>query len=150
MLSRRATILILVVCLIPAGILPCHSDLGWIDPVTGSMKYQTRIFLVPVWTSIESSDIEKWVVSREGKCSHDWQILYNTSTTLLGRRSRGCGRGPEIYPLHAGLGGLNTGFVHNATDREIAEFVRIMRTGTAAEKEEAAEAACNKALGLAR
>jgi hypothetical protein len=150
MLSRRATILILVVGLIPAGILPCHSDLGWIDPVTGSMKYQTRIYLVPVWTSIESSDIEKWIVRREGKCSHDWQILYNTSTTLFGGRSRGCSSGPEIYPLHAGVGGLNASFVHNATDQEIAEFVRIMRTGTAAEKEQAAEAACNKTLGLAR
>jgi hypothetical protein len=144
MLRGWLRILMLVVCLIPAALLPYHSDLGWIDPVTGSMKRQTRIFLVPVWTSVESSDLEKWIIGREGTYSNDWQFLHNTSTTLLHGRCHGCAHAPEIYHLHAG--GMNSNFVRNASDAEIGEFVRIMRTGTSVEKEQAVQAACEKAL----
>lgn len=58
---------------------------------------------------------------------------------------RGCGRTPEIYSLH--MGKLDARFVEVAADSEIAEFVRVMRTGTADEKRQAVEAACDKAIG---
>ncbi len=133
--TRWLKVLVLGTCLLLLGLLPYQSDLGWIDPVTGSMKSQTRIFLVPVSTVVELSAIEEWIVRCEGRHSRRWQFLHDTSSALLYGCAHGCGRAPEIYPLHAGES--NEAFVRKSSDEEIAEFVCVMRSGTSIEKERA-------------
>ena len=76
-MSRHSlTILVLVSGLFLAGILPYRSDLGWIDPVTGSMKYQTQCFLVPVSTIVEQSAVvENWMFDPARKLNEISPIL---------------------------------------------------------------------------
>lgn len=140
-MSRRSLMLLISGAAVAlAGLVPYRSDLGWIDPVTGSMKVQERCFLIPVATVVQTSAIERWILRHEGRYSNTWRFLHDTSSSLIGGRCRACSVGPEIYPLHAGA--LNEYFVSRSSDAEIAEFVRIMREGTIAEKERAVDLAC--------
>jgi hypothetical protein len=145
-MSRRwLTILVLVPGLLLAGTLPYHSELGLIDPVTGSMKYQTQCFLVPVSTVVEQSAVERWIIRHEGGYTNSWRFLHDTSSAIVYGRAYACSLSPDIYLLHAGK--LNDDFVRRASDAEIAEFVRNMRAGTAAERKQAVESARDKVLG---
>src|SRR5438477_1272137 len=103
------------------------------------MKYQTQCFLVPVSTVVEQSAVERWIIRHEGGYTNYWRYLHNTSSAVMYGRAFACGHAPEIYPLHAGR--LNDDFVRRASDGEIAEFVVVMRAGTAVERERAVEAA---------
>jgi hypothetical protein len=145
MSSRWLKILALASGLVLAGILPYRSELGWIDPVTGSMKSQTRCFLVPTSTVVRTSALERWIIRHEGTYTSHWRFLHDTSSSVIYGRAHACGLGPEIYPLRAG--GLDDDFVRHASDARIAEFVRIMRAGTPAARERVVESACQEALG---
>jgi hypothetical protein len=123
---------------------PRH-ELGWIDPITGSMKSQTQWFGFTTSTLIEQSAVEKWIIHHEGHYTNNWSFLHDTAMTPSGRPTgHSCGRLTEIYFLHAGS--ANDHFVLNASDEEIGTFVQVMRTGTSLEKEKAALAAAEKAL----
>lgn len=113
-------------------------DLGWIDPVTGSMKSQTRWFGFATSSLINKSALEEWVIRHEGGHENQWSPLYNTSKTAFGRPfCFECNLSPPIHALHAGA--LNDEFVRNSTDRELSQFLEIMRNGTAEEQRRAVE-----------
>lgn len=131
--------------LIVVGVLPYRIDQGWMDPITGSMKRQTRFCLIPVWTTTTTSAIENWIIHHEGQYTPHWRFFYETSSALL-YHANGCSLAPEIYPLRAGGLGLDDDYIQSASDEDIAEFVRIMRFGTAAEKEQAVQSACDRAF----
>jgi hypothetical protein len=104
-----------------------------------------KFFLVPISTVVEQPALERWIIRHEGGYSHNWRFLYDTSCAVLLGRVFGCGRAPEIYSLRAGT--WNDDFVRRDTDTEVADLVHIMRTGTAAEKEQAVRSAVDQALG---
>lgn len=145
-MSRRwLTISILVSGFYLASTLPYRRVVSRIDPVTGSMKYETRRFFVCVSRGTEQSAIERWILRHEGVYSSTWRSLSDTSCFAIDGPCFSCSRAPEIFPLRTG--DLNDDFVRRASDAEIAALVRIMRGGTAAERERAVESACEKALG---
>ncbi|QEH38870.1 hypothetical protein OJF2_74800 [Aquisphaera giovannonii] len=133
-----------------ASSVPFRSDLCWGDPVTGSLKLELKRFLVPVSTTVQTSALERWIVRREGGHTNQWQFLSDTSSWWpLPSRGHACGRTPEIYELCKPT--FNEAFVRCSSDAEIAEFLRVMRQGSAEEKKAAVESACERAFGyLAR
>ena len=46
--------------------LPVRDDRIWIDPVSGSMKYQTSWLFLGLARRVERSAIERWIVTHEG------------------------------------------------------------------------------------
>ncbi len=138
-------ILVLIAAMLAAWIVPVRNDRIWIDSVTGSMKQQTCWFFVCQTSEEKPSAIEHWITQHEGTHKADWRFLSRTSKNLFGNVvSRGCALAPEIDPLHQA--DLNTSFVHAATDAEVREFVRTMRTGSPRERTRAVELACRKAV----
>jgi hypothetical protein len=133
-----------VVILVVGAILivPSH-DLGWIDPITGSLKHQTRWFGIAITTVVEQSAIEKWVIVHEGQYSNTWTFLHDTSRAIWGR-SFACGRAPEIYELHAGE--LNNLVVQTSSDHELTEFLQTMRNGSEEEKRKAVRTGADTAI----
>jgi len=126
--------------------LPLRTDSLWIDSVTGSMKGQTFWLIFGTRPRVHQSALHQWVATHQGPYTPQWCFLSESYKTVFGRTvGRGCALAPEIYPLH--MDKLNTRFVETASDSEIAEFVRIMRTGTAEEKRVAVDAACDKGIG---
>jgi hypothetical protein len=145
--SRRwAWLVVLGVSLLIASLLAApRVDLGWIDPVTGSLKYQTRWFGVSTSTTVEQSAIEKWIIAHEGQCSNTWTLLFDTSRNVWGGvYSRGCGQAPEIYELQTGE--LNDLFVQTASNDEVSEFLNVMRGGSDDEKRQRVRAAAETAF----
>ncbi len=145
-MSRRALInMVGVAGLVLAVGLPFESSRGWIDPVTGSMKSQRRIFLIPVSTVVKTSAVERWVVRTEGGYTNRWKFLHDTSSGVIWGRVHACSLAPEIYSMRTGL--WDEEFVRRSSDAGIADFVRIMREGTHTEKEKAVESAWHHAAG---
>jgi len=120
---------------------PVRYDRMWVDPVSGSLKLQTSSFYFPSPARVQQSELERWIIAHEGFHDSEWQFVNETYRMLSGRRA-GCGAGrtPRIFHLYLGDHGLKN-FVRNATDEEIAEFVRVMRHGTRIEQEQAVEKA---------
>jgi hypothetical protein len=142
---RRALLVIagvLVILLFALVATPRH-NLGWIHPVTGSMKSQTRWFGLVASTTIDQSAIENWIIRREGKYENSWARLHDPGSAIWGR-SFACRRAASIYDLQAGE--FNNAFLRLASESEIAEFVRVMRSGTDAEKRQAVKTACDKTI----
>ncbi|APW59057.1 hypothetical protein [Paludisphaera borealis] len=136
----RACLIAIPVCTILAFVLPVRSDHDWIDPVSGSMKFRTSLLFIPVKTRIEQSELERWIVAHEGAHVSQWRSLSDVASTISGQViARGCNLSPAIHQFH--VRDLNTRFVRNATDAEIAEFVRVMRHGTRDEQAQAVDEA---------
>jgi hypothetical protein len=114
----------------------------WIDPVTGSMKHESSFLIFPNSTEVSRSELERWIIRHEGAYKPRWDHLSTGTRTLFGR-SFACSLSPPIFPLQ---GRVNAEFVRSSTDREIVEFVRIMRTGTEEEQKQAVNAAIEKVL----
>src|SRR5438128_297864 len=130
-LRFRRQVLVAVVILVSllAAFTTPHHELGWIDPVTGSMKRQTQWFGFSTSTMVDQSAIEKWIIRHEGRYSSHWAFLHDTSMTAWGRSVEfACAMAPDIYALHAGE--LNDEFVRGASEPEINEFLQVMRTGS--------------------
>ncbi|HEY5314803.1 MAG TPA: hypothetical protein VIK18_19875 [Pirellulales bacterium] len=145
--SPRTTILagVLALGLLAVVTTSPRHDLGWIDPLTGSLKYQTRWLGFPTTTALEQSAIEKWLVRRDGQYSNRWVCLYDTSKKTWGQPTLfACGRAPEIYDLRAGS--LNDAFAHRASDLQMDAFLHIMQVGSEAEKCTAVQTAIQKAI----
>ncbi|APW59056.1 hypothetical protein [Paludisphaera borealis] len=141
MFKRSLMVLIaFVACVVLAMTYPVRSISTWIDPVSGSVKFETSWLFIPTRTRIETSELERWIVAHEGCHNPQWHFL-NENYRLISGRFAGCGVGrtPKIFPIHAG--DSNTRFVHVATDAEIVEFVRAMRSGTPDEQERAVDEA---------
>jgi hypothetical protein len=137
--------MLLVAAVVVAILFPCHrNDLGWVDPICGSVKHQTQLFGLTLSTVIEPSALERWIVDREGKYTNSWSMVQDTSSHLVFGKVYACGTAPEIYPLSRIE--FNERFVQSSTDTEIAEFIRVMRTGTLSERRQAVDKACDKTL----
>lgn len=145
-MSFRRGLIVLVATLVGVVVVsnfPMREDRIWIDPVSGSMKYQTRWLFFGMAPRVEHSAIERWIVAHEGSYDPGWRSLSVGWRTIFGKIfGRGCSIAPEVYPLHHRE--FNAGFVRVASNAEVAEFVRIMRMGTASEKEQAVASACQK------
>ena len=114
------------------------------DVVTGSMTWKTvwllgitsgpRVDVSPLETRLRSSGIA-WTPA--------WQFLHNTHRNVLGGATcYECGSAPAILELRPVL----TEFAAASTDAELREFVRVMQSGTDAERRAAVDAAGAKAL----
>ncbi len=141
-MSRRLIIFANLVglALVLVGLtIPYRSTLGWIDPVTGSMKFERRIFGVPVSNSVQTSAVERWLLRQEGGYTNRWKFTHETSDYAWGGRTFGQGSPPEIWWLRAGE--QNDAFVRRSTDADLADFVGTMREGTPGQQRRAVEAA---------
>ena len=143
-MARRRRCLMLAIPFVFALVTlfaPSRREMGWIDAVSGSMKHQTQ-WLLSDWivfetrSVMERSALEEWIIEHEGIHRHDWRHVNGTRTTLWSREF-GHDQAPAIYQLRRVL----DDYVRLASDEEIAEFVRQMRTGTEAEQEAAVEQA---------
>jgi hypothetical protein len=86
----------------------------------------------PLETRLKSSGIA-WTPS--------WQFLHNTHRNVFGSAtSYECGSAPPLYELRPVL----KEFAAASTDAELREFVRVMQSGTHAERQAAVEAAGEK------
>jgi hypothetical protein len=115
-----------------------------IDAVTGSMEWMTTgpggVTSGPV---VQPSGLEKRLLKMGLSWKRDWRFLHNVRRTMTGRAvGYECGLAPPIMEIQVVL----TAFAGAATDEEIREFVRVMRTGTEAEQRAAVEAAGEKGL----
>jgi hypothetical protein len=122
--------------------LPVGTDQLWIDPVSGSHRTVTSYLGVPIRSRITPSALERWIIDHEGACTSKWHLLSRASFTIFGGYlAVGCREAPPIclVAYHAD-GGLLTKFIKQASDAEIAEFLRMMRTGTRPEQEAAVKA----------
>jgi hypothetical protein len=118
-------------------------DAVWIDPVTGSIKEETQWFGQTTDAVIKTSAIEKWINAHGDSHSNGWIFLNASRMTLFGHVNE-CGRAPAIYPLRAGS--LDDLFVINSTEQEISDFVHVMQAGTEDEKQQAVQAAVQRAI----
>ena len=139
-----AVVTCIAISILSAMLIPLHTDRGWVDPVTGSTKAQTSWLGIPQAPVVRPSAIERWIIRHEGSHAEQWQFLHETTQFVMGK-SYGCGNTPVIYPLSRS--DVSERFIQGSTDSQIAEFVRIMRTGTVIEKDNAVQAATEVALG---
>lgn len=106
-----------------------RTEMGWIDAVTGSSKDETRwIFGFISNPSFEQSELEKWLVRREGEIQHDWRSVKGTLKNVWGRKLGSAhGAAPAIYYLDHDFMKI---FITESTDEQIAQFIHTMRYGT--------------------
>lgn len=114
------------------------------DAVTGSMTWKSvwlsgitsgsRVDVSPLETRLTGSGIA-WTPS--------WKFLHRTHRSVGGIATcYECGSAPPIYQLLPVL----KEFAAASTDAELREFVRVMQSGTDAQKKAAVEAASKKGL----
>jgi hypothetical protein len=121
------------------AVFPFREDRLSIDSVTGSTMDETYWYLLRTRQTVQRSALEDWIIRNDGHYSPNWYCYSSRTQTIFGI-GRGCRMAPEIYTLRAG--DLNDRFVSSATDREIATFVHVMRTGTQDQQSEAVENVC--------
>jgi hypothetical protein len=136
----------ILTCAVFSTMIEVQSRAIWIDPVTGSVKMQKHWLGFGCPPVIQVSSIERWVIDHEGVHRPRWKFLTRATFSITGKfLAVACSSAPEIYRLDDSE--LNSGYVRTASDTEIAEFVRIMRTGTASEQKQAVSVAISKAVG---
>ncbi len=124
--------------------VPARSVRVLVDPVSGSVRRQEWGLVVRQADSVEQSDLERWIIRYEGSYTRQWKGVYHTGFSITGRVvSRGCSVGSPIYTASLFRKGFER-FVHATPDPEIAEFVRIMRTGTWDEQRQAVDLALSR------
>jgi hypothetical protein len=114
------------------------------DTVTGSITWKSVWpFGITSGPCIDVSPLEMRLKTSGITWTASWQFLDNTNRNVFGGATvRECGSAPAIYQLRPVL----KEFAAVSTDAELREFVRIMQTGTAAQKKAAVEAAAEKSL----
>jgi hypothetical protein len=139
-----AAVIGIAALLVATTFIPCRHNV-WIDPVTGSIKRETQWFGQTTHTVIEPSAIERWISEHNDPHSNHWKFLHATYSSMWGNPvGCGCGIAPAIYSLSNS--NLCDEFVHNSTDQEINNFVRVMQAGTEDEKQKAVDAAIQRAI----
>ncbi len=134
-----------VVLLVVSLVVPAKLESGWVDPVTGTTRYETRwLGCFSGTPTIERTALDAWLVREEGLVTYDWRQIVGTSGTIWGRaHSRGHGRAPEVLSLR---GELMTMFVKASSDDELRRFVDTMRHGTRSEQRDAVNRAFETAI----
>ena len=114
------------------------------DAVTGSMTWKTVwLFGITSGTRVDVSPLESRLKSSGITWTPSWQFLHNTHRNVFGDATcYECGSAPAIYQIRPVL----KEFAAGSTDSELREFVRVMQSGTEAEREAAVEAAGEKGL----
>jgi hypothetical protein len=155
-MSRRRIVITVsfVICMLIlflSFIVPVQREMGWIDALTASMKYQTYLTfgfeMTPLLKStpvIKPSPLANWLERQEGKLEYNWRHINGTLKTIWGKPfAFGHGSAPPIYFLK---GDMLEHFVISSSDEELRHFVDVMRHGTNEEQEAAVKAAVDKAL----
>ena len=116
---------------------------GRIDPVTGSMMGKTVwLFGITTGPHVEVSALETRLKRSGIRWTPSWQFLHNTHLNIFGGATcHECGLAPPIYRIP-----VLKEFAAASTDAELREFVRVMQSGTDAEKNAAVDAAGEKGL----
>lgn len=130
---------------------PVKQEWIYMDTVTGSKKYETLLVFGPdPKPLVKPSELELWLVRREGKIQHNWRRLRGEAENIWGGYvSSGPHAGGEggIYigdlAIHDDL--LNA-YVADSTDEQKAQFIQTMRYGTFKEKQLAVDGAVAMAL----
>jgi hypothetical protein len=135
-LTVCAAILFLILA---APTVPIRHVESRMDAVTGSMTWKTVwLFGITSGARLDASPLEMRLKNSGITWIPSWQFLHNTHRTILGNATYyECGSAPEIYQLRPVL----KDFAAASTDAELREFVRVMQSGTDAEKKVAVEAA---------
>jgi hypothetical protein len=121
-----------------------RQDEGRIDAVTGTMtKKSVWPFDITTAPQTNVSPLEARLKSIGMTWTPSWRLIYNTHHNVFGGVTcRACGSAPPIYQLQPVL----KDFVAASTDQELREFVRVMQSGTEAERNAAVEAAAEKGV----
>ena len=140
-LSAMAAVLILLVAAPTVTIRQVESRM---DGATGSMTWKTVwLFGITSGPRVDVSPLEARLKSSGITWTPSWQFLHNTHRTILGNATcYECGSAPAIYELRPVL----KEFAAASTDAELREFIRVMQSGTDAERKAAVEAAGEKGL----
>lgn len=136
MLSILAAVSFLAVV---APSVAVRQDESRIDAVTGSMISKTVwLFGITSGPHVDVSPLETRLNSSGIQWAPSWQFLHNTHRNVFGGATcHECGWTPAIYQLTPML----KEFAAVSTDAELRAFVRVMQSGTDAEREAAVEAA---------
>lgn len=140
MLVGTATLLLGIVSLT----VPVRQVETRMDAVSGSMSSKT-VWLFGVTSSprVEISPLEIRLKKSGIEWTPSWQFLHNTHTNIFGSATcRECGSTPLIYELRS----VQPEFATAATDSQLNEFVRVMKSGTDDEQKAAVEKAVNTLL----
>ena len=119
-----------------------------VDAVTGSMRRRTVwFFLFSTDSGSIVSGIEKRLVADGVGWTPDWQVLLQSRHNIYGDfTGTTSGKAPAMYFGQPVL----DGFAAAATDAELREFVRIMQSGSATEKQAAMDDAWQKGFAIWR
>lgn len=125
-------------------VVSVHEIESRMDAVTGTMTRDRRSFFgLSRGFRRDVSPLEMELTRRGIAWTPDWWTLHVTDRNLFGGAMQyACGSAPEIYSVQRFLGP----YAAAATDDELREFVRVMQSGTEAERQSAASAAENKAM----
>ena len=114
-----------------------------VDAVTGTMVWKTVWLLGRSQTRVDVSPLEARLRQSGVAWTPHWRFLHNTHRNLFGGALMyECGTAPEIYSIRSVLGD----FASASTDDELREFVRVMQSGTDAERRAAVDGAGDKGL----
>lgn len=143
--SRRWTrwaLNLAVVVAVGAGfvLLTCVTAGEWvlrIDAVTGTTTTRTTWPLgISSGDVVDVSPLEVRLKARGVRWTPDWRFMSRNGRTILGSTTyRACNNAPPIYEIKSVL----KEFAEVSTDAELREFVRVMETGTEAERRAAVE-----------
>jgi hypothetical protein len=101
------------------------TEYGWTCEYTGSHKGHTAWFgFIRTANWYNKSPIEEWLESKGSPVDHKWINTKGTSYYLFGGRSFGHAMAPPIYSLKPDYQKL---FIKQASDKEILEFIYIMK-----------------------
>ena len=126
--------------------IPVSNQARWVDPVTGSMKFQRRVVGFGLTPSVHPSAIEAWAQRKGLTHRVRWKSLGSTYYNFYGGTlAFACTIAPPIYPFHPDSG-LAEDFVASCTDAEMTGFFRKMNLP--GEQEAAVELAMSRLARL--
>ena len=147
-MRRNLCVTVAAVAFIGASFIPMQvgvrQESSWVDAVSGSMKRET----VSAWGRSAGEVAEPSALAtrlrRAGIAwTPEWRFLHTVNVNAFGRAvGYECGTAPPIYQIRPVLGE----FARGCNDDGLREFVRVMQTGTEAEREAVVGAAGEKGL----
>ena len=131
------TAFVFVLISLTLGFIVATSSQTFSDPVTGSIKRNTRIFGFLVQSTIQRSTLEKWCTEHRIRHKTTWVFIRGHSF-----RGRGSGRAPPIYHFRFYM----DKFIEISTDAVILDFYHKLLRGSAPQQEKLIETTCNELL----
>ena len=102
--------------------------------ICGSVKSETTlVFFIPISRSVKTTELGKWIIKQQKIHKHKWCSIVGNGNNIFGHTLvRAHGPAPEIH--HLSTSGMLDEFIKSASDEEIGQFVKTMKTGTRDEK----------------